>query len=288
MRAYSSSCVLQEYTHSLCERHPPNEEKETLMLTVKAEAYAGSQINGCIEQAIHACSYTAGTNDSGTLPHRYSFYVLEVTVEFNQDGVSLTFEFNGVTVTVREDSDPELIYRDWSRALSGMIDKNVGPYPNPVLTDEEKENDARVEAENEQRRQQRQAEYQAAADVKRNATEARLTDAPAMEIADQAIWEDYKSKNQDGYGGGIIAYAERWARLMQVEINAGKKLENVAEATSHEADTDGITGFMYGAAVHTLASCWKHGDQLRKWHNKQYGVSEDTEGTVNPAIITVG
>ncbi|MCA9313203.1 hypothetical protein KDA08_02655 [Candidatus Saccharibacteria bacterium] len=108
-----------------------------------------------------------------------------------------------------------------------------------------------------------------------------------MEIADEAAWQSWKDNNQDGYGGGVIAYAERWARLIQVEINAGKKLEDVADTTSHEADIDGITGFMYGAAVHTLATSWKHGDQLRKWHNKQYGKSEDTEGTVNPAILTV-
>lgn len=204
-----------------------------------------------------------------------------------QKGGLVKFEFNGVTVSVRMDSDPELIYRDWSRGLSGYIDKNVGPYPNPVLTDEEKENDARIEAENEQCRQQRQSEYQAQADAKRNATEAKLADAPEMEIADEAAWQSWKDNNQDGYGGGVIAYAERWARLMQVEINAGKKLKDIADTTSHEADIDGIAGFMYGAAVHTLATSWKHGDQLRKWHNKQYGVSEDTEGTVNPAILTV-
>lgn len=202
-------------------------------------------------------------------------------------GGLVKFKFNDVMVSVRMDSNPELIYRDWSRAMSGYIDRNVGPYPSPVLTDEEKENDARIEAENEQRRQQRQAEYQAQADAKRNATEAKLADAPEMEIANEATWEDYKSKNQGGYGGAIIAYAERWARLMQIEINAGKMLEHIADTTSHEADIDGITGFMYGAAVHTLATSWKHGDQLRKWHNKLYGKSEDTEGTVNPAILTV-
>ena len=178
--------------------------------------------------------------------------------------------------------------RDWSRAMSGYIGKNVGPYPSPVLTDEEKENEARIEAENKAKRQQAHAEYQAKADAKRNATEAKLADAPAMEIADEATWQSWKDKNQDSYGGGVIAYAERWARLMQVEINAGKKLEDIADTTSHEADIDGITLLMYGAAVHTLATSWKHGDQLRKWHNKQYGVSEDTEGTVNPAIISVG
>ena len=59
----------------------------------------------------------------------------------------IKFEFNYVLITVRGDSDPNLIYRDYWRAFNGYIDKNIGPYPNPELTDEEKANDARIEAE---------------------------------------------------------------------------------------------------------------------------------------------
>lgn len=63
-------------------------------------------------------------------------------------GALIKFKFNGVMVAVRADSDPKLIYRDWRRAMKGYIDNdNVGPYPNPALTDEEKESDARIEAE---------------------------------------------------------------------------------------------------------------------------------------------
>ncbi len=204
----------------------------------------------------------------------------------NKGGL-VSFEFNGTNVSVRMDSDPELIYRDWSRAMYGYIDKNVGPYPNPVLTDEEEESDARIKAENDQKRQKRQSEYQAKADAKRRATEAKLSDAPAMEIADDKAWQTWKENNQDDYGRGIIDYAERWARLMQVEINAGKKLEDIADSTSNEADIDGISGFMYGAAVHTLANSWKYGDQLRKWHNEKHGGTSETEGTVNPAVLTI-
>lgn len=238
------------------------------MKAVTFDAAPGSTIYICIREAI-------------------SFSELNGWHEYGENGTLVSFKFNGVTISVKSDSNPELVHRDWHRAMNSYIDKNVGPYPNPALTDEEKESDARIEAENEQRRQERSAEYQAKADAKRNATEAKLDNAPEMEITDEVIWQDYKSKNYDGYGGGVISYAERWARLMQVEIAAGKKLEDVADATSHEADTDGITGFMYGAAVHNLATSWKHGDQLRKWHNKQHGVSENIEGTVNPAILTV-
>jgi len=196
-------------------------------------------------------------------------------------------ELNGVTVMVNGDSNADLIFRDQQRAQLGYINKTVGPNSNPVLTDEENANDARIEAENEKRRQKRQAEYEAKAKAKRDAVEAKLKDAKSMELADEVAWQEFKDANQDGYGGAVVTYAERWAQLMQVEMSNGGKLEDVADATSHEADLEGITGFMYGCAVSTLARCWKYGDQLRKWHNKQYGVSEEVEGTVNPAILTI-
>ncbi len=183
------------------------------------DAAPGSTINTCIQEAI-------------------DFSRLNGWHDHAERGTLVSFEFNGVTVSVKSDSDPELVHRDWNRAMSGYIDKNVGPYP--------------------------------------------------MEFSDEEAWQQAVDINTDPYSRGVITFAERWARLMQVEINAGKKLEDIADTTSHEADIDGITGFMYGAAVHILATSWRHGDQLRKWHNKQYGMSEDAEGTANPAIITVG
>lgn len=76
-----------------------------------------------------------------------------------------------------------------------------------------------------------------------------------FEISNNAVWQNYVSKNADGYGRAIIEYAARWAALMETHIAAGEALETFAGATSHEADTEGITGFMYGAAVTTLSEC---------------------------------
>lgn len=42
---------------------------------------------------------------------------------------------------------------------------------------------------------------------------------------------------------------------------------------------------MYGMAVSILSQCWKYGEFLRKWHNKEYGYEGD--GVVNPAVMTV-
>ena len=154
------------------------------------------------------------------------------------------------------------------------------------------------------------------ADEKRHAEKARIAaemqvkvDAlPPMVFCEggEARWNEAKRINSDPYGGAIVAYAERWARLMQAEIvrtlgvldydieyiPGGKDtsilaiLHDIAQSTSDEADTELITGGMYGAAVHTLSQCWIHGMVLRRWHNGQYGVEND-EGTVNPALLTI-
>ncbi len=206
----------------------------------------------------------------------------------------IAFEFNGVVVKVDSGSEPKLIYRDWDRALCGYIAKNVGPRPSPVLTDVEKVSDASIEAKNEERRQKRRAEYDKKACSHRERVEAKLANTPAIELADEAGWQKFKDANTDGYGGGVITYAERWARLMQVEMANGKSLKEVAEATSSEADIEGITGFMYGAAVAMLSKVWIHGDQFRRWHNLKTqigheGEQANEEGNVlNPAVLRIG
>lgn len=111
-----------------------------------------------------------------------------------------------------------------------------------------------------------------------------------MKLKNAELWQDYQNKNTDMYGGGVMRYAQQWAEMMEARIEAGEKLEDIANETSHTADTEGITGFMYGAAVRTLTAVWEHGDALRKWHNGEYGVTEEQAkgGTVNPAILTIG
>ena len=94
-----------------------------------------------------------------------------------------------------------------------------------------------------------------------------------------------KAKNTDPYGACVYVYAEGWAKLMQREIAKGKTVAECAQKTSHELYFLGITGFMYGAAVSILSHCWKYGEELRKWHNKDYG--HEGDGVVNPAILTI-
>ena len=64
-----------------------------------------------------------------------------------------------------------------------------------------------------------------------------------------------------------------------------QKMPAKARSEPRKADTEGITGFMYGCAVNILSQCWEYGEVLRKWHNKEYDYEGD--GVVNPAIMTV-
>lgn len=114
-----------------------------------------------------------------------------------------------------------------------------------------------------------------------------------MKIRNQELWDKCVAANSDGYGKAVVDYTARWADLMESHIRAGSKVADIAKATSHEADTEGITGFMYGCAVSTLAEVWEYGEELRKWHNIDTQIGDEgecanEEGTVlNPALVTI-
>ncbi len=89
---------------------------------------------------------------------------------------------------------------------------------------------------------------------------------PPIDVVDQQLWLSWKAKNQNDPGARIIAYAERWARLMQIRIAKGHRLEDIADIAAEMADVDGISSGEFTAAVGTLAYAWIYGDQLKRWH----------------------
>ena len=124
---------------------------------------------------------------------------------------------------------------------------------------------------------------------------AMLADAPEhMSLRDPEGWKKSCEINSDDYGGAVMAYAERWARLMEGRMDKGEKLEAIADECSHLADSEGITGFMYGCAVGILSKVWKHGEALRLWHNLKTQIRDEGEranesgGVLNPAILSIG
>lgn len=161
-------------------------------------------------------------------------------------------------------------------------DFRAGLVPAYVHTDDP-ERDARYAA--------KQAEYDRQQAEKRQALLDKLATLPPVQFVEggEALWQSWIDANQDDYGAATMRYTEYWARLMQAKLADGwttEYLAKVAERTSHEADVDGITGFMYGAAVSMLSQAWVHGEELRRWHNQQYG--HDGDSVVNPALLTIG
>jgi hypothetical protein len=213
-----------------------------------------------------------------------------------EEGDHCQFEFNGVTVVVAGDSDPALIYREWNRGMSRFIGENptVGPYPKAELSAEEIASDAAIRAEQDRLHAIRQEEYAKAARDQKLLLEGALSVSGPIELIDEEGWNKFKSNNTDGYGGRVVRYAEEWARLMQTRLDNGGTIQGSAEETSRMADDDGITGYMYGCAVGVLAKVWKHGEALRRWHNKetQLGTEGDkaneSGGVLNPALLSIG
>ena len=121
-------------------------------------------------------------------------------------------------------------------------------------------------------------------------------DLPPFQCTNFPGWAKWVDSNTDPYGRAAVTFAALWAHKMEVEILKIDSTKGFAALTpeqieecSKKADkvVGGISGFMFGAAVHMLGECWRYGKELRQYHNRQYGV-EDSEGTVNPAVVTIG
>lgn len=193
------------------------------------------------------------------------------------------FEFNGVICYVNADTNLDLLYRDYCNSWL-MEWKTVGPHcvgKYSTATQAEMDEKQRIKDIKDEKARQ---EYLAKEKKERLAFEKSVVGIE-VEISDQPAFDSWRAKNTDEYGAAIFEYAEGWAKLMQKEIANGKTVVDCAEDTSHKMGFMGITGFMYGAAVSILSECWKHGEELRKWHNKEY--NHEGDGVVNPAILTI-
>ena len=203
-----------------------------------------------------------------------------------ENKVTVEFDFNGVKCLVNSKTNLKWLYRDYANSWT-MEWKTVGAvcvakYSSEVQKELKKRTEAR-EAKNEKERLEREVK-----ENKEKEEFIKQTRGVEIELSDKAGWDKTKAVNSDGYGGGVMEFAEGWAKLMQIEIANGKTVKDCAEKLSFKFSWIGLSGAQYGFAVGILSKCWKHGEELRKWHNKSYGVSEDKTGVVNPAMLTIG
>lgn len=122
---------------------------------------------------------------------------------------------------------------------------------------------------------------------------------PAMAFVSpeaQKKWEGGLANNQDPYGNACYRFASEWATIMEKELTGSPAdwVPKNADRLSAIADTEGITGFMYGMAMSMLSECWVHGEILRRWHNKETQIGTEGDeanasgGVLNPALLSIG
>ena len=206
-----------------------------------------------------------------------------------EKNVIVEFDFNGIKCLVNDKTYLNGLNRDYENAHI-MEWKTIG-YDCPFTYDYDTEIKLRTRQLKQARKNKLDREnYIKKQQKEENALKHKLKGIKfALIPSKKKEYKEYIENNsKDGYSQAVVIYADTWAKLMQLEIAKGKTIKECADKTQEPCDYLGITGFQYGCIIEMLSEFWKHGEELRKWHNKEYGVGEDKKGVVNPAILTVG
>ncbi len=196
------------------------------------------------------------------------------------------FKFNSVKCLVNKDTNLAWLFRDYLNSWT-MNWKVVGPNCLSVYNKKTQEIFDKRTKEAAEKAAIEDAAYRKKEDREKLALEKNIAGIE-LELSDPVKWQKSREANTDDYGKCALDYAEGWAKLMQIEIAKGKSVKECANPTQKGVSFYGITGAMYGCAISILSQTWKHGEELRKWHNKEWGVSEDKAGVVNPAVLNIG
>lgn len=116
----------------------------------------------------------------------------------------------------------------------------------------------------------------------------RIINTTPLNLKNPDLWKKFLDNNTGTPSGDyMIPVAQRWAKLMQHEIESnGKKLPEVAKRTYALADDRGVSGHLYAHIVLVLSQTWQYGEDLRRWHNAEHGATEESANgrVVNPAM----
>ena len=192
---------------------------------------------------------------------------------------AIEFEFNGAYVSVTaKNADPDKIVQLWNEKME----------ENRIRYEKEREEYMKTPEYRAERAKALKVGYR-----RQNVEELvkQSMQNEELQFKDEEarkVWDNFVEVNsKDGYSSCVVRYAEYWAKFMQYLMakHDGVTVAQIADKASHAADIDGITGFMYGCAVNVLSQVWKYGEELRRWHNKEYDYEGD--GVVNPAVLTI-
>ena len=89
------------------------------------------------------------------------------------------------------------------------------------------------------------------------------------------FWDNLVEANSEsGYSSCVIYYAEHWAKFMQYFMTkyGGVEFTQIVREASDATGINRTTGNILGSAVKFLSRVWKHGEELQKWYDNEYGL----------------
>ena len=108
-----------------------------------------------------------------------------------------------------------------------------------------------------------EAKARAEKKAKEDAEVSELIKNEVLELTAEKAWK--KSEKINAEYSGVFHYAERWGKLMQVEMRlSGRMVLGIGTIllTMHKADNIGMSGTTGTYARNLLIQCWKYGEQL--------------------------
>jgi len=164
--------------------------------------------------------------------------------------------FGATDVIVRPDSDIKRIRDELSRTANYCIFGAIGPYPVPELSEGEHQEDERIKSI--------RAEHgrKAAAMELRTLTRKTINQSPPIRLHDAERWQS----NRNLYDHKVLDFVERWARLMQVYLDLGLSVADIARQTCNDANFDELTlARRVRSSLEILVASWEYGEKLDEW-----------------------
>lgn len=198
---------------------------------------------------------------------------------------TVEFVFNEIVCMVDSNTNVSLLVRDYYNAFL-MEWRQIGPVYLPEYSPSIQQELEQKTKDREEKRDKKLKELRKKEAAEKEQFEESIKGVD-LELSDPEGWQKSREANGDSYGKCALDFAEGFAKLMQKDISNGKTVAQAYNDNQYKMGFLGITGFMFGAAVSTLTQTWKYGEELRRAHNKEFGLPEDTKGVANPAVVSI-
>lgn len=160
-----------------------------------------------------------------------------------KEGKPVKTTFNKATFSVTANTKPDEALKLWEQSMK----KSAEAYQNSP--------EGIKAAAEEKARQEKKA--------REDAEVSELIKDEVLELTAEKAWKVGAKINAEC--PGAIHYAERWGKLMQLEMRKqGTNVLNIGivRATKFKADNIGMSGTTGAYACNLLIQCWKHGAEL--------------------------